>query len=179
MRLTEKYIPHYTYHEWLHWEGSWELIEGIPVSLIPKPLAGHQRVAEVLETAFTLALQKGGCKNFGVFNRLPYRISTDTLLVPDLLIAGTTINKTYLSVAPAIVIEILSKATETRDRGIKYNYYEREGVTYYLLADCKKKVIEIYQLIEGKYQLQPDNNSIEFVLNESCKIAAGLENIWV
>lgn len=178
MRLTEKYIPHYTYHEWLHWEGSWELIEGIPVSLIPKSLSAHQKVALALETTFTLALQKSDCKNYRAYKQLPYKISADTLLVPDLLIAGSTINKTYLNAAPALVIEILSKATEARDRGIKYNLYEREGVTYYLLADCKKKVLEIYQLIEGKYQLQPDNKSFKFVLNESYIVGPVLENIW-
>jgi hypothetical protein len=44
MGLAQKYIPHYTYDDWLHWEGRWELIEGIPIALIPSPPPAHQLI---------------------------------------------------------------------------------------------------------------------------------------
>lgn len=28
MGLAEKYIPRYTYEDWLRWEGQWELVNG-------------------------------------------------------------------------------------------------------------------------------------------------------
>ena len=58
MGLAEKYIPHYTYSDWLHWEGRWELIEGHPIAMSPIPVPEHQRVAAELRTEFTLALRK-------------------------------------------------------------------------------------------------------------------------
>lgn len=45
MKLAEKYIPLYTYNDWLYWEGRWELIEGHPVAMSPMPIPEHQRVA--------------------------------------------------------------------------------------------------------------------------------------
>ncbi len=77
-----------------------------------------------------------------------------------------------------MIIEILSKATEEKDKGIKYQYYEQEGVKYYLIVDIKKKGIEIYELVKGKYQLQPFQKSFEFDLNEKCMISPELGNIW-
>jgi hypothetical protein len=32
---TEKAIEYYTYYDYLHWEGKWELIEGIPMAMTP------------------------------------------------------------------------------------------------------------------------------------------------
>lgn len=77
-----------------------------------------------------------------------------------------------------MIAEILSKSTEERDRGIKYDYYEKEGVKYYLIADLKKKKLEIYELVDGKYLFQPYQNSFQFQLNEKCKITPELGNIW-
>lgn len=27
--MAYKLLPHYTYNDWTHWEGKWELIDGI------------------------------------------------------------------------------------------------------------------------------------------------------
>ncbi|TCK06622.1 hypothetical protein [Phorcysia thermohydrogeniphila] len=35
-------LPHYTYEDYKHWEGKWELIEGIPYAMCP-PLLGNIR----------------------------------------------------------------------------------------------------------------------------------------
>jgi len=39
MGLTEKYPVRYTIEDWKHWQGDWELVEGIPyVIALPKPI---------------------------------------------------------------------------------------------------------------------------------------------
>jgi len=178
MSLAEKYIPHYTYDDWIHWEGRWELIDGIPVAMSPMPMPEHQRVAGELITEFILALRKADCKHCKAYQPIDYKITDDTILVPDVLIVCGKINRSFLDFPPILVVEILSKSTEERDRGIKYEYYEQEGVRYYLIADIKQKTIEIYELINGKYQLQSNNTGFDFNLTDDCTITPELDNIW-
>ncbi len=178
MGLAEKYIPHYTYDDWLNWEGRWELIEGLPIAMSPMPVPEHQRVAGELITEFTLALRKSRCKFCKAYQPLDYKISDDTIFEPDMLIVCGTINKNYLDFPPALIVELLSKSTEEKDRGIKYDYYERQGVKYYLIVEVKKKSIEIYELIDGHYQMQEYKNAFKFTLEDGCIIAPEFDNVW-
>ncbi len=86
MKLAEKYIPLYTYNDWLYWEGRWELIEGHPVAMSPMPIPEHQRVASELRTEFTLALRKSGCKDCKAYDPIDYKIAENTIFEPDILI---------------------------------------------------------------------------------------------
>lgn len=178
MDFAKKYIPHYTYSDWLNWEGRWELIEGVPIAMSPMPLPEHQRIANELSTEFTLALRESKCTNCKVYHPLDYKITDDTIFEPDVLIVCGKINRTFLDFPPSLIIEVLSKSTEEKDRGVKYDCYEQQGVKYYLIVDYKKKQIEIYQLVNGKYELQPYINNFEFYLNENCRIVPELNNIW-
>ncbi len=54
---------------------------------------------------------------------------------------------------PDLIIEILSKGTAKRDRGIKFEDYQNHGVSEYLIIDQAKKVIEQYKNVKGKYEL--------------------------
>ena len=49
MGIANKIIPHYTYEDWLQWEGKWELIEGHPIAMSPTPVPKHQRIAAALK----------------------------------------------------------------------------------------------------------------------------------
>jgi Uma2 family endonuclease len=178
MGLAERYIPHYTYEDWLHWDGRWELIEGVPIAMSPMPIPEHQRVASELRTELTIALRKSKCEHCKAYDPLDYKISDDTIFEPDVLIVCGKINKTYLDFPPTLVVEILSKSTEERDRGIKYEHYEQEGVKYYLIVDIKKKSVEIYELVDGKYKLRPNNDNYTFKLEEACTITPEFINIW-
>lgn len=178
MGLAEKYIPHYTYDDWVRWEGRWELIEGHPIAMSPMPVPEHQRVSGELITEITIALRKGNCKSCKVYQPIDYKISHDTIFEPDVLVVCGKINKSYLDFPPALIVEILSPSTAEKDRGIKYEYYQREGVKYYLIADTKKKSIEIYELTNGTYELQEYNSSFEFTFGDACIITPEFDKIW-
>jgi Uma2 family endonuclease len=49
--------------------------------------------------------------------------------------------------APDLVVEILSKKTAKRDRGIKFEDYAAHGVTEYWIIDPDKEIVEQYALI--------------------------------
>jgi Uma2 family endonuclease len=54
--------------------------------------------------------------------------------------------------APALIAEVLSPSTAKRDRGYKFDLYESAGVPEYWIADADFEYIEVYTLVNGKYQ---------------------------
>ncbi len=55
--------------------------------------------------------------------------------------------------APDLIVEVLSKGTEKRDRGIKFDDYEKHQVEEYWIVDAQKRLVEQYHLKKGKYEL--------------------------
>jgi len=54
---------------------------------------------------------------------------------------------------PQLVVEVLSNSTEDRDRGVKFQDYERHGVQEYWIVDAYKNVVEQYILEKNKFGL--------------------------
>lgn len=65
--------------------------------------------------------------------------------------------------APDFIIEILSKKTARKDRGVKFEDYQNHGVKEYWIVDPKKKTVEQYLLQDGKYELvfKADKGDVE------------------
>ena len=99
-----------------------------------------------------------------MYDSLDYKITADTILVPDILIICGEVKKKYLDFPPSLVVEILSPATALRDRHTKFEIYQQQGVKYYLIVDVDKKNIEIYMLQDDAYSLQKMNRSYTFQL---------------
>lgn len=177
MGLSNKIIPHYTYKDYVQWQGHWELIEGYPIAMSPLPIPQHQQLSADLIYEFKDQLKKK-CKDCKVYSPLDYKVSEDTTIQPDVLIVCGNIKKPYLDFPPVLTIEILSPSTTLRDRNTKYLIYQEQGIKYYLIVDADKKIIEIYQLINGRYEVQPYVNGFEFQLSDECKISPLLDNIW-
>jgi Uma2 family endonuclease len=173
-----KYIPHYTYEDYCHWEGRWELIDGIPIAMSPLPVPRHQIVGGNLYGIFKQAL-KGGCKECLAYPPIDWLVKEDTVLQPDLLIACDPIHKKYIDFPPVLVAEILSPSTALKDRNAKFEIYESQKVKYYLILDIKKEKIEIYELTEGEYELvatSPAN--FDFNLHDGCSIPLSFDELW-
>ncbi|MCD2422935.1 Uma2 family endonuclease [Niabella pedocola] len=178
MAYAQKILPHYTYDDWVHWEGRWELIDGIPIAMSPMPQPRHQRVAAEIRYAFMNTLKATSCQRCHSYDPLDYKIAEDTILVPDVLIVCGEIFKPYLDFAPALVVEVLSPATALRDRHTKYELYEQQKVPFYLIADPEKETLEIYQLINELYELQPATGAFTFNLEKDCNIDVDFTKIW-
>lgn len=140
MAMPQKILPHYTFEDWQHWDGVWELIEGHPIAMSPSPIPAHQRVAAEIRTELTLALRASKCTHCRTYDPLDFKISDDTIFVPDILIICGEVKKKYLDFPPALVGEILSPSSALRDRNTKFQYYEQQGIPYYLIVDVEKKV---------------------------------------
>ena len=175
--LLAKEIPHYTYDDYVHWEGRWELIGGHPIAMSPAPIPKHQRIAASLIVEFGTAL-KSSCKKCKVYTPLDYKIEEDTIVQPDLLIVCGEISKKYLDFSPQLVVEILSPSTAMRDRNAKYKIYQQQSVKYYLIVDADTKRIEIYLLTNGTYTIQSlSENKFDFLLDDDCTIKIDFNEI--
>ncbi|MCK4762505.1 MAG: Uma2 family endonuclease [Candidatus Aminicenantes bacterium] len=140
-------LPHYNYDEYVHWEGSWEIISGIPYAMAPAPVMKHQRLS--VKIASQLDQLLAGCRFCKTYTAIDWQVEKDTVVQPDVLVVcGESSEKEKLSVPPLLIIEILSPSTARKDRGLKYQLYREAGVRYYCLIDPANKSVEIFELHE-------------------------------
>ena len=169
MSIADKYRPQFSYEDYCLWEGRWELIDGMPYAMSPSPAREHQMINGNLYSIFDTQLKKH-CSKCRTYMPLDWKINSKTVVQPDLMVVCNEFTTTHLEFAPALTIEILSTSTAYKDRHEKFELFEMEGVKYYLIVDPKFKKIEIYQLIDNKYQpvaITPD--SFEFSFDNGCK----------
>lgn len=173
-------IPHYTYDEYKLWEGSWELIGGVAYAMSPAPMIKHQSISNNIAWELKNILQN--CKICQALLPIDWRISNDTVLQPDnSVICHKPQNEAYITKAPKIIFEVLSKSTAKKDTGIKFEIYEKEGVEYYIIVDPDENMAKVYRLHEGRYVKMADatDEKIEFELKECAKtIAFDFSKIW-
>ena len=60
---------------------------------------------------------------------------------------------------PDFVVEVLSKSTESNDRGVKFRDYQEHGVEEYWIVDVKDRFVEQYHLKNDKYELVQKSGS--------------------
>lgn len=96
-----------------------------------------------------------------------------------MLVVAGEITKEYLDFAPSLVAEILSPATELKDRYAKYGIYESQGIKYYIIIAPDKEEVEIYELIDGEYHLKQSGKNIvhDFFFPE-CDARVDFKEIW-
>ena len=164
-------LPHYTYDDYKNWEGKWELMYGQAYCMSPAPAIEHQSISNKIAWELQNILQN--CKKCQALLPVDWKISEDTVVQPDnSVICHKPQNEAYIIKAPKIIFEILSKSTAKKDKGLKYNLYEQEGVAYYIIVDPKEKIAKVYALREGRYIKVCDASDevVEFNIKECNKI---------
>lgn len=173
-------VPHYTYEEYKLWEGNWELIDGVAYAMSPAPMIKHQSIANKIGRYLDEALD--GCKACQALQPIDWKISEDTILQPDnSVICHKPKNEAYITKAPKIIFEVLSKSTAKKDTGIKFEIYEKEGVEYYIIVNPDENLAKVYRLHEGRYIKMADatDEKIEFELKECDRtITFDFSKIW-
>jgi Uma2 family endonuclease len=173
-------IPRYTYDEYVTWQGDWELIEGYPYAMSPAPMIRHQSISNKIARYLSEALDE--CEKCQALLPIDWKISEDTVVQPDnSIICHTPKSDSYITKAPKIIFEILSKSTAKKDRGIKYNIYEKEAVEYYIIIDPENDVAKVYHLQNGKYIKIADatDEIIDFYIKEcGMSISFDFSKIW-
>lgn len=151
LALKEKDLPHYTYEDYVQWEGRWELIRGIPYAMVPAPVVKHQRICRNIILYLGELLKD--CQKCEVLLPLDWPIADDTVVQPDVLVVcGDNIGVVKLEKTPVMIFEILSPSTARKDRVLKYQLYENAGVKYYCIVDPETNSAEVFVLQKELYR---------------------------
>ena len=158
----------YSYKDYTLWEGDWEMINGYPFAMSPSPKRTHQLFSTAFgsEVRNLLKANKPGC-NCDVYIELDWIVNENTVVRPDCMVVCGDFTEDYLTFPPQLILEVSSHDTRIRDRNTKYNLYQMYGVKYYIIADCDKETIEIFELTDNKYK-QTDTK--QFNLTPTCSI---------
>lgn len=179
LALRKEDLPRYTCTDYARWEGRWELIDGVAHAMSPSPSFEHQRLSGRLHVLLTEVLDH--CPQCQAIQDFDWKIDQSTVVCPDnQVICHEPGNQNYLTRAPALIFEILSPSTASKDEGIKYRLYESEGVTYYVLIHPDDRVLKVYRLHEGRYIKQADltHESFEFDLGP-CRLPLDFARLWL
>lgn len=171
-------LPSYVYNDYKHWEGNWELIYGIPHAMSPAPLIKHQMISSNIAWQLKTLLEK--CSDCQALLPVDWKINEQTVVQPDnLVICSEPENDAYLTKAPVLIFEILSKSTASKDRTTKYHLYENEGVLYYVIVDPIDSIAKVYVLKKGKYIKVQDvsNEPVDFDLGK-CQFYFDFSKLW-
>ncbi|MFA5353138.1 MAG: Uma2 family endonuclease [Thermodesulfovibrionales bacterium] len=153
MGLAQKRDRRYSYKDYLTWpdEERWEIIDGTAYNMSPAPTLKHQDIAGTMYSRLREAAIAKGCKAYIA----PTDVVFDDFNVvqPDVLVVcdKTKITEKNIQGAPDLIVEVLSPATESKDRREKWRLYERFGVKDYIMVSPEGEFLEHYTLKDGRY----------------------------
>ncbi len=142
----------FTYQDYLNWpdEERWEIIEGRAYAMSPAPSLKHQNVVSNLHIKL-----KTHPENHCYTGLAPTDVVFDekNVVQPDVFIVcdRSKLKEQCVEGAPEVIFEVVSPATEIKDRREKLRLYERFGVQEYILVYPDREYAELYRLQEGKY----------------------------
>lgn len=140
--------------------------------IVNPPLDLHQEALGTIHYFLATVLQKKGKLRLaptGVFFDESNSFEPDIFWIsPDndqcILMSDTR----YWHGAPDLIVEILSPSTESRDRGIKFDVYEKYGVREYWLVNAAARYVEVYRHQNGAFDrigvFEPGKHFISEVL---------------
>lgn len=121
------------------------------IIVFPMPTPKHQSI--VLNIADLIKRTKPNGKRFVAPVDV---VMGDRVYQPDVFWikeGGACVNTgAYFEGPPDLAVEIVSPSTGKRDRRDKFFAYEQHGVGEYWIVEPDQQVIEVYTLINGKYQ---------------------------
>ena len=171
--MADNLAYQYDYEEEYHSE----MLDGNIVLMAPRPATNHLRVLGNIFAAFSAYLRGKRCEAFpdgaDVFLTEKDRVVPDVMIVCD----KNKIQPDGIHGAPDLIVEVLSRRTEKRDRGYKRDLYERCGVREYWIVNTEMRSVEVYLLKNGKlilddvYQIFPEYEKLQPEEKETYKDA--------
>lgn len=132
----------------------YEVIGG-ELYVTPPPLEPHQRGSGRL---FGFLWQYVYPRRLGEVYSAPLAVVLDeeTAVQPDLVYVSRErqhlVSERGVEGPPDLVVEILSRSTRGRDRGIKMRLYAAAGIPHYWIVDPSTRTLEAYRLGEQGYE---------------------------
>ena len=132
-----------------------EIIGGQRITMMSPPFSNHNFVRNSIFNIFYNYLRGNVCVPIGDNHKLVLE-ENDGYLIPDFFVVcdRTKIKREGVYGSPDLVVEVLSYKTETADRGVKKELYQRAGVKEYWLVEPNEKYVEVYLLKGGVLKLE-------------------------
>ncbi len=149
--LAIKKDKRYTYQDYLTWpdDERWEIIDGAAYNMSPAPKVKHQRIVSRFDYEFTSKLKE--CLHFIA----PTDVVFDdfNIVQPDFFVVcdRDRITEDNIRGAPDLIVEVVSPATELKDRREKKVLYEQSGVKEYIIVFPEREYLERYCLKDNQY----------------------------
>ncbi len=125
-----------------------ELIDGVHY-VTPSPVTRHQVLVGRLHFALELYLRAHPGSGQVFLAPLDVVLSNWDVVEPDLLLIAANqpdiLTAKNVQGPPALVIEVLSPGTRSRDRRLKRDLFERAGVREYWLVDPEANTVTVYR----------------------------------
>lgn len=148
---------HWTYRDYyaLNDDKRYEVIEG-ELIMTPAPSFKHQEIVSRLFRILSNHVYEKGMGKI-VVSPLDVVLNDDIALQPDIVYISNKntgiIKEAGIFGPPDIVIEILSPTSIYKDIHVKKRIYEKAGIKEYWLVFPDEKVIEIFSIEKGRYEL--------------------------
>ena len=153
----------YTYADYLTWQFSErvELIKGWLYKMSPAPRRVHQKIEVILLNNFFNFLETSKCEVYPapfdvrlIKNKGQKNQEINTVVQPDICVICDLekLDDKGCIGAPDLIIEILSDSTAKKDYNEKFNLYEENGVKEYWIVNPASHTIEIFSLMDDKYE---------------------------
>lgn len=150
-----------------------ELLDGEFI-VSPAPLTRHQQSCGDIFFMLRRVIPNGRV----FIAPIAVRFDDRNIVEPDVLWGAAEsrcqITETHLEGPPDLVVEVLSPGSKRRDRGFKYDLYERFGVREYRIIDPEGGLLERYCLQDGRFVRQgiygPGESFVSDVLGAECRV---------
>jgi Uma2 family endonuclease len=135
-----------------------ELIHG-EVIVSPAPKDPHQDVTGTIYAWFLYVVKPAIPGGQPKIAPLDVYFDEENVLQPDVFWIHNLESKCrlgddgYWHGAPDLIVEVLSPGTRKRDRKTKFELYERHGVREYWIVDPTEILVEVFTMVDGRYQL--------------------------
>ncbi len=176
--IKTEYLPHYTYKDYKIWKDRWEIINGIAFSMHNIRTIKHQQISNNINYQLVKQLQQHK-SNCHALLPVDWKISEDTVVQPDNLVVCYKPTGAYITKAPSLIFEVLSKSTAKKDKTLKFEIFQKKGVKYYIIVDPDDKIAKAYKLKDGRYikMLDATDENVEFEL-KNCNITIDFDKLW-
>lgn len=177
MSTAPRYIPHYTVDDYAHWEGDWELIDGVPIAMSPSPFGPHERVVSRLARAIGNEIEQNRC-DCEVYTNLDWIVSRDTVVRPDVMVVCGEQPARHLERPPALAVEVLSDSTRAQDLTAKRDLYREHRVPHYLIVDPDRRNVQWMAIGETDAVDIDETSEIQLTVDERCSIQIGFQRLF-
>lgn len=137
-----------TREEFRHWaeaqpRGRYERVDGEVVAMAPERVA-HARIKARVWQALDRAIQAAGLPCEALPDGITVEVGDDTDYEPDSVVnCGDRLDGEEIAAAnPVIVVEVLSRSTQSVDTGTKLiGYFQVPSIQHYLVVHTKRRAV--------------------------------------